>query len=351
MSSTFVAEAGDVCWLRADVALAAAARHQAAQLARGVHLSAEHTARLELCVTELATNLLKHAHDGALALRVVRDRDRAAVECLSLDNGPGIEDVPRALRDGTSATGTLGIGLGAVGRLADESGVHSLRGRGTVVYARFWAAAAGGAAPEPRPHPVAAGGLPRPSSGELVCGDSWAGRAVSGHGPDALTLMMCDGLGHGPLAARAADRAREAFRDSRHMDPAAVLGDVHLGLRGTRGAAVAIALVDLGEERVRLSGVGNISALVAIEGSRSGLLSVPGIVGVQLPRPRTFEAAFPPGSALIMHSDGLSDRWKPADLPGLFAKDPSLVAAQILNQAAVRRDDAGIVVAVRGQRP
>ncbi|BBC93355.1 serine/threonine protein kinase [Streptomyces griseofuscus] len=351
MSSTFVAEAGDVCWLRADVALAAAARHQAAQLARGVHLSAEHTARLELCVTELATNLLKHAHDGALALRVVRDRDRAAVECLSLDNGPGIEDVPRALRDGTSATGTLGIGLGAVGRLADESGVHSLRGRGTVVYARFWAAAAGGAAPEPRPHPVATGGLTRPISGEQVCGDSWAVRAVSGHGPDALTLMMCDGLGHGPLAARAADRAREAFRDSRHMDPAAVLGDVHLGLRGTRGAAVAIALVDLGEERVRLSGVGNISALVATEGSRSGLLSVPGIVGVQLPRPRTFEAAFPPGSALIMHSDGLSDRWKPADLPGLFAKDPSLVAAQILNQAAVRRDDAGIVVAVRGQRP
>ncbi|RRQ82755.1 ATP-binding SpoIIE family protein phosphatase [Streptomyces griseofuscus] len=351
VSSTFVAEAGDVCWLRADVALAAAARHQAAQLARGVHLSAEHTARLELCVTELATNLLKHAHDGALALRVVRDRDRAAVECLSLDNGPGIEDVPRALRDGTSATGTLGIGLGAVGRLADESGVHSLRGRGTVVYARFWAAAAGGAAPEPQPHPVATGGLTRPISGEQVCGDSWAVRAVSGHGPDALTLMMCDGLGHGPLAARAADRAREAFRDSRHMDPAAVLGDVHLGLRGTRGAAVAIALVDLGEERVRLSGVGNISALVASEGSRSGLLSVPGIVGVQLPRPRTFEAAFPPGSALIMHSDGLSDRWKPADLPGLFAKDPSLVAAQILNQAAVRRDDAGIVVAVRGQRP
>ncbi|MFJ6667605.1 ATP-binding protein [Streptomyces sp. NPDC091383] len=347
VTSTFVAEAGDVCWLRADVALAAAARHQAAQLARGVHLSPEHTARLELCVTELATNLLKHAHDGALALRVVRARDRAAVECLSLDNGPGIDDVPRALRDGTSATGTLGIGLGAIGRLADESGVHSLRGRGTVVYARFWAGPADGA----RPEPVATGGLTRPITGEQVCGDSWAVRAVGGHGPGALTLMMCDGLGHGPLAARAADRAREAFRDSRHMDPAAVLGDVHLGLRGTRGAAVAIALVDLGEERVRLSGVGNISALVATEGGRSGLLSVPGIAGAQLPRLRTFEAAFPPGSALVMHSDGLSDRWKPADLPGLFGQDPSLVAAQILNQAAVRRDDAGIVVAVRGQRP
>ncbi|MGA4929427.1 ATP-binding SpoIIE family protein phosphatase [Streptomyces incarnatus] len=347
VTSTFVAEAGDVCWLRADVALAAAARHQGAQLARGVHLSAEHTARLELCVTEMATNLLKHAHDGALALRVVRARGRAAVECLSLDSGPGIEDVPRALRDGMSATGTLGIGLGAIGRLADESGVHSLRGRGTVLYARFWAGAADGAAPDP----VATGGLTRPISGEQVCGDSWAVRAVTGHGCGALSLMMCDGLGHGPLAARAADRAREAFRDSRHMDPAAVLEDVHRGLRGTRGAAVAIALVDLGAERVRLSGAGNISALVATESTRSGLLSLPGIVGVQLPRPRTFEAAFPPGSALVMHSDGLSDRWKPADFPGLFAQDPSLVAAQILNQAAVRRDDAGIVVAVRGQRP
>ncbi|MEU6812771.1 ATP-binding SpoIIE family protein phosphatase [Streptomyces sp. NPDC046831] len=344
VNGTLVAEAGDVCWLRADVALAASARRHAGQLARGICLPEERVARLELCVTEMATNLLKHAQDGSLALRVVRARGRAAVECLSLDDGPGIDDVPRALRDGTSAYGSLGIGLGAIGRLADVFGVHSLRGRGTVVYARFWAEE-----PAPAPGPVDTAGLTRPISGEQVCGDTWAVRRPSEGGSDALQLLMCDGLGHGPLAARVADRAREAFRASRHTSPAAVLQDVHHGLRGTRGAAVAIALIDLVGRRVHLSGAGNITALVGAGDTRTGLLSMPGIVGLQLPRPRTFEAAFPPGAALVMHSDGLSERWKPADFPGLFTQDASLVAAQILNQAAVRRDDAGIVVAVHRQ--
>lgn len=344
MNGTLVAEAGDVCWLRSDVALAASARRHAGQLARDICLPEERAARLELCVTEMATNLLKHAHDGSLVLRVVRAGGRAAVECLSLDDGPGIDDVQRALRDGTSAYGSLGIGMGAIARLADVFGVHSLRGRGTVVHARFWADE-----PAPASGPVDTAGLTRPISGEQVCGDTWAVRRLSGPGSDALQLLMCDGLGHGPLAARVADRAREAFRDSRHMSPAAVLQDVHEGLRGSRGAAVAIALVDVADQRVHLSGAGNITALVAAGDTRTGLLSMPGIVGGQLPRPRTFEAAFPPGAALVMHSDGLSDRWKPADFAGLFSQDPSLVAAQILNQAAVRRDDAGIVVAVHRQ--
>ncbi|MDF3301458.1 anti-sigma regulatory factor [Streptomyces tropicalis] len=339
-TGTLVAEAGDVNWLRADVALAAAARRQAGQLARSICLDEERVARVELCVTEMATNLLKHAEDGAIALRVVRDRDRAGVECLAVDNGPGIDDVRGALRDGMSAAGSLGIGLGAIARLADAFGVHSVRGRGTAVQARFWT----GDAP-PDPGPVDVGGLTRPIGGEQVCGDTWAVRTATGDDPDVLLLLLCDGLGHGPLAARAADRAREAFRDSAHSRPAAVLEDVHRALRHTRGAAVAVARVDAAARRVELTGVGNTTALVAFDDRRTGLLSLPGIVGSQLPRLRTFEAAYPPGAALIMHSDGLSDRWAPADFPGLVTHGPALIAAQVLSQAAVRRDDAGIVVA------
>lgn len=345
MNDSLVIEAGDVHWLRADVALAAAARRQAAQLARRLCFSEERVARIELCVTEMATNLLKHAHDGSLALRVVRTAGRAAVECLSLDNGPGIHDLDRALLDGTSTAGSLGIGMGAIGRLADVHGVHSLSGRGTIVLARFWddgrAPAAG---------PVEAGGLTRPISGEQMCGDTWAVRTAGAHGPDALLLMMCDGLGHGPLAARAAERAAAAFRESTRTSPADVLQEVHLRLRGTRGAAVAVALIDVAARRVRLSGSGNVTAVVATADARHGLPSTPGIVGAHMGRPRTFEAAFAPGACLVVHTDGLSDRWRPTDFPGLFAQDPVVTAAQILNQAAIRRDDAGVVVATHGQR-
>ncbi|MEU5183945.1 ATP-binding SpoIIE family protein phosphatase [Streptomyces longwoodensis] len=341
MTAGLVAEAGDVHWLRADIALAAAARRQAGHLARAVGLSEERAAQVELCVTEMATNLLKHANDGSLALRVVRSRGRAGVECLSLDNGPGIDDVGRALRDGTSGYGSLGIGMGAIGRLADASGIHSLPGRGTVVCARFWS---DGRTAEPET--VATGGLTRPITGEQLCGDTWAVRSLDGPSAGALLLMMCDGLGHGPLAARVGDQARAAFRESRHISPDAVLRDVHQGLKGSRGAAVAIALVDMADQRVHFTGVGNITALLVHDDRRNGLLSMPGIVGAQLPRARTQATAFPPGTALVMHSDGLSDRWKPLDFPGLFARDPSLVAGQLLNQNAVRRDDAGILVAL-----
>ncbi|MCS0604398.1 SpoIIE family protein phosphatase [Streptomyces sp. LP11] len=358
--NAWVVEAGDVCWLRADVALAAAARREAGQLARGICLPAETVGRMELCVTEMATNLLKHAHDGSLALRVARGGGRVAVECLSLDNGPGIQDLAGAMRDGTSGTGTLGIGLGAIGRLADAFGVHSLPGRGTVVFARFWTdtpslspipePAAAVLAPPPAPAAglggVVSGGLTRPISGEQVCGDTWAIRAVGDEGRNGSLMMMCDGLGHGPLAARVADRAREAFRESRHTSPVAVLEDVHRHLRGTRGAAAAIALVDVARGRVELAGAGNITAAVVTDDTRVGLLSMPGIVGAHMPRPRMFETPWPPGAVLVLHSDGLSDRWKPADFPGLFGQDPAMIAGQLLNQMAVRRDDAGIAVAV-----
>ncbi len=81
---------------------------------------------IELAVTEAATNLQKHAQDGALALRVTTLRDRAALELLSLDSGPGMADVGSALRDGVSGSGTLGVGMGAIARFADVFDVHSL---------------------------------------------------------------------------------------------------------------------------------------------------------------------------------------------------------------------------------
>ncbi|GAA4943845.1 hypothetical protein GCM10023238_07210 [Streptomyces heliomycini] len=57
---------------------------------------------------------------------------------------------------------------------------------------------------------------------------------------------MCDGLGHGPLAARAppSERAAGAFRESTGRNPVDVLQGHPPELRGTRGAAVAVALVD-----------------------------------------------------------------------------------------------------------
>ncbi|WP_442906974.1 ATP-binding protein [Kitasatospora sp. NBC_01246] len=96
-------------------------------------LGDQRAAEAALAVSEAATNLCRHADDGSLLLRVIRAETDAGLEFVTIDAGPGMADVSRALTDGMSSAGTLGIGLGAISRLADTFDVHSLPGRGTVL--------------------------------------------------------------------------------------------------------------------------------------------------------------------------------------------------------------------------
>ncbi|MEU3980974.1 ATP-binding SpoIIE family protein phosphatase [Streptomyces sp. NPDC026672] len=351
-AAPWFSEAEEVVWLRVGDALPSAARREGSGLARRIGLSAHRASEIELALTEAATNLQRHAVDGALALRLVRTRDRAAVEFLALDSGPGIADVPHALTDGSSTRGTLGVGLGAIARLADDFDIHSLPGRGTALSARFWSGPAHAGRPAGASPAVEASGLTRPISGEEVCGDTWAVRGVPGdtHEDTVVLALMCDGLGHGPQAARAGEAARTAFRETTATGPQGVLVDLHRALRATRGAAVAVARVDAEEGTVDFCGVGNISAFL-VGDTRTALLSSPGIVGHQLPRLRSARHRLERGSVLVMHSDGLSDRWAPADFPGLFGRGASVIGAQLLQQTGVRRDDAGVLTAKVVRRP
>ncbi|MGW6654887.1 serine/threonine protein kinase [Streptomyces sp. CB02130] len=355
MTGPAVLDCEDVEWFRAAAEMPSAARGAAATLARRIGLDGYRASEVALAVTEAATNLHRHARDGALLLRVLRTSDRAGVEFLTVDTGPGMADVEAALADGTSSGGTLGIGLGAVVRLADAFDVHSLPGRGTVMAAQFWDRPAGSG---PTGGEVSvSSGLTRPISGETSCGDAWAVKVDEGGGTSdateprsasasgsAVLVMLCDGLGHGPLAARAADAAVTEFRRSADRHPEGLLRRIHAALRSTRGGAVAIARIEPARERVLYCGIGNVSGVLLGPGSRKGLLSAPGIVGQQMRSLRTFELPLPPGGALVMHSDGLTDRWKADELPGLLRHTPAVIAGQLLREAGVRHDDAGIVV-------
>ncbi|WP_440581896.1 ATP-binding protein [Streptomyces flavofungini] len=338
----------DLAWFRDSASLAVTARGAAATLARRLGLSGHRSAEVALAVTEAATNLHRHAVDGALLLRVVRSGERAGLEFLTVDSGPGMPDVGAALVDGASSAGSLGIGLGAVARLADHFDLHSVPGRGTVMAARFWPRGADGpvaAAALPPLSPVA--GVTRPISGESVCGDAWAVRTDVGEDtahPAAVLVMLCDGLGHGPLAARASQAAVQAFHAARDLTPRGVLDAVHMALRRSRGGAVAVARIEPGRGRVLYCGIGNVSGFLVSEDGRKALLSAPGIVGEHMRRVRTFEEALPACGALVMHSDGLTERWDHRSMPGWLRHSPLVMAGQLLRAAAVRRDDASVVV-------
>lgn len=286
--------------------------------------------QLALAVTEAASNLHKHATQGSMLLRIARGEGRPGIEMVTIDAGPGFRDPDTALRDGHSTSGTLGIGLGAIRRLADFYDLYSVPGHGSALVARFWAA--------PRAEAAPYAGLARPITGETECGDIFGVVEADG----LLTGVLCDGLGHGPLAAHAAMEAVAAVLDNPAGEPAALLERAHRRMAHTRGGALAIA--QAAGPLVRFAGLGNIAAVILAGSTRRSMLSVPGIAGHQARAIRQFDYEAAPGAAVILHSDGISGRWVPAGLPGLAARDPLVIAAALFANAGSRRDDAGVLV-------
>ncbi|MFI9612147.1 SpoIIE family protein phosphatase [Streptomyces sp. NPDC052023] len=301
-----------------------------------------------LVATELATNLVKHADGGRIVINLVErpapDGPVPSVQLVSLDHGPGITDVEAALRDGhTTATTSLGAGLGTCLRISSDFDLYSVRGRGTVAIARI------DRTPAAR-HPVPpsgprVGGINIPLAQAEHSGDAWSWVRT----PTVLTLMLADGLGHGLKAAQASGAAVEELHRSGHLPPVEILRLLNTALRPTRGAAIAIAQLDTDAEQLRFAGIGNIGARLHTGGDWRALVSHPGIVGSHFPAtvPQQ-QLAWRADSLLVLHSDGLPSRWSPPGDPGLPHHDPAVVAGAILRDAssAARpvRDDTSVAV-------
>jgi anti-sigma regulatory factor (Ser/Thr protein kinase) len=348
------ADPPDLRWIRvADPSAATGCRNHALGLAARLGFPAARAEDLALAVTEAATNLPKHAREGLMMLRA--DAAGGLIELVTLDAGPGIPDVAAALRDGTSTAGTLGIGLGAIRRLADFTDVYSPAGHGTVLAARFLARRPGpGAGPGTAPGLLQWAGLTRPIDGEFECGDSYLAWREGG----CVTAVLCDGLGHGPLAAMASRAAMAAVREAAGREagggpPAALLRYAHERMGRTRGGALGV--VRAGEGSVSFAGLGNIAGWIVSGTGRQGMISVPGIAGHQARRISQFEYPLPAGAAVMLHSDGLTSRWSQRDLPGLAARDPLVIAAALLREAGTHRDDASVLAlsagAGQGEQP
>src|SRR5216684_8425958 len=89
-------------------------------------------------ISELARNIVAYASRGRITLNVVNGMNRQGISVTASDDGPGIPDIPQALRDGFSTSGSLGLGLPGVKRLVDEFAIVSEKNCGTTVTAKKW---------------------------------------------------------------------------------------------------------------------------------------------------------------------------------------------------------------------
>ncbi|GAA3294569.1 hypothetical protein GCM10020295_19370 [Streptomyces cinereospinus] len=195
------------------------------------------------------------------------------------------------------------------------------------------------------------GGVNIPLAQAEYSGDAWSWVRTRGR----LTLMLADGLGHGAKAAQASGAAVEELHRTGHLPPVEILRHLNTALRPTRGAAVAVAQMDMDTDQLRFAGIGNIGARLHSDGAWQPLVSHPGIVGSQFPAGVPLHRLpWRPDSLLVLHSDGLPSRWNPPGDPGLLRCDPALVAAAVLRDAssAARpvRDDTSVAVLAPDRR-
>jgi anti-sigma regulatory factor (Ser/Thr protein kinase) len=322
----------------ADTSQIAEARRLTVGMANRLGFGEADTGRVAIVVTELATNLIKHGGGGEILARALGGDGARGVEVMALDRGPGLANPAEALRDGYSTSGSPGTGLGAVSRLAALFDIHSQAGVGTAVLAHLWPLALRGR------YPTAAldvGAVSVPISGEDVCGDTWG---IEWR-PDGAVIVLADGLGHGMAAASASAEVVQVLRHEPGLPPEEVLRTAHAALRGTRGAAVSVAEVDLRRQIVRFAGVGNVAGSVLTPNGDRKMVSHPGIVGHQVRRVQEFSYPFPPGALLVVYSDGLHSNWDIDRYTGLASHHPGLIAGVLYRDHKRARDDVAVVVA------
>jgi anti-sigma regulatory factor (Ser/Thr protein kinase) len=323
-----------------DVSQVAEARRFALHCATQANFDEVTAGRFAIVVSEAATNLYKHAGGGDLVINCVQRDGKSGLELYALDTGAGMENVHNSMRDGYSTTGTAGTGLGAIQRQADEFDIFSAPGKGTVLWARVWAhkSLAG------NPTECRIDGLSVPVQGETVCGDGWLTKTED----QGISVLVCDGLGHGPLAAQATQEAKRIFRQRADRLPAQLLEDIHQGIRSTRGAAIAIALLKPKSNQIEYCGIGNIAGAICGE-KMQYMISHNGTVGHTATKFQTFSYAWPHDAIVLMYSDGLQSRLTLGGYTGLARRNTALIAGLLYRDFKRGRDDATIVTIRRTQ--
>lgn len=126
--------------IRSQLDIATAREHGRA-VARVIGFTPVEQALVTGVISELARNMLAYAETGEICIRLADNGRSNGVTIVAQDEGPGIADTDRAIIDGFSTSGRLGLGLPGVRRLMDQFDLHSDAGSGTVVTVTKWSSA------------------------------------------------------------------------------------------------------------------------------------------------------------------------------------------------------------------
>ncbi|RPD46491.1 anti-sigma regulatory factor [Paracnuella aquatica] len=113
-------------------------RNRVKEHAVKIGMSLLNQTKLITAASELVRNMLKYAGGGVAIIEVISQGRDNGIRLIFQDQGPGIKDIPQAMKDGFSTGKSLGLGLPGTKRLVSEFDIKSKEGEGTTVTIIKW---------------------------------------------------------------------------------------------------------------------------------------------------------------------------------------------------------------------
>ena len=155
-------------------------------------------------------------------------------------------------------------------------------------------------------------------------------------------VAVIDGLGHGGLAADAAEAAAAVVRERVDDPPHDLLEACHRELRATRGAVMTLAWFDLDDGSLEWTGIGNVEArLIRANARPDSPVVLGGVVGMNLPKARLTTVALEPGDTIVLATDGVAADFSESIDPGARAQQ---IADRVIERYGKGTDDALVAV-------
>lgn len=289
-----------------------------------------------LIASELTHNQLRHAKQGYFGVRTIERAGTKGLEVIAADIGPGIAKPAIGTMPNVPQDGSLRAGLGSVFRLADEVDMDSRIEEGACITARKFQT-------QCLPFPEIAV-LSKPYPGEGISGDD----AVFFQSEAGLLAGVCDGLGHGPEAREASNRAMEALTRKRDLNPEEILIQVNAAVAGTRGGAISLVRYRVDTHEIECVAAGDVHVqLYTLNATHFFTPAALVLRGNDLPKRklRVERAPVNPGTVMVMFTDGLSSKTNLKGQVQLLRKPVVTIAQHLIETEARITDDALVLVA------
>ncbi len=113
-------------------------RQSTREAAKDLNFGLVDQTRIITAASELARNIFQYASYGKVTIEEIIEDNRHGIGLTFEDEGPGIENIELALKNGYSRSNSLGLGLPGSKRLMDEFYISSIVGKGTKIIIKKW---------------------------------------------------------------------------------------------------------------------------------------------------------------------------------------------------------------------